>query len=382
MTQEASFEALGDLLDPDFLASLGDVDVDKILTQFDALHPLISEPPVESEEPAPPEEPATPEKPASPPVFAWMRNDTPSPKKELEEELIVTGRAQRWTLGKTIAASEKATVREALGEDGRRAAVKVLPRSHRDNELVDQEAAIACAVSTHESVLDFFDYVKTEEAGYIFMELADGDLYSAVEASADGLDEDTARGWFRQLVSAVSHCHSLGYAHRDLKPENCLISNGELRLSDFGSAVAMTSRDAGFSCGTIQYAAPERFCDLVSPGFSHTPKGHTNLEAVDLWSLGVILYILVKKQFPFVEPSSRCRRFCRFFGGQDESILEGLSTELRDLIRQLLKSAPGERLALEEISSHPWVLNGGSQGSMAEGAVCETGEQGLSLIHI
>eukprot|EP00656_Telonema_subtile_P011918 TRINITY_DN1595_c0_g1_i2.p1 TRINITY_DN1595_c0_g1~~TRINITY_DN1595_c0_g1_i2.p1 ORF type:complete len:203 (-),score=30.36 TRINITY_DN1595_c0_g1_i2:18-626(-) len=161
MTQEASFEALGDLLDPDFLASLGDVDVDKILTQFDALHPLISEPPVESEEPAPPEEPATPEKPASPPVFAWMRNDTPSPKKELEEELIVTGRAQRWTLGKTIAASEKATVREALGEDGRRAAVKVLPRSHRDNELVDQEAAIACAVSTHESVLDFFDYVKT-----------------------------------------------------------------------------------------------------------------------------------------------------------------------------------------------------------------------------
>lgn len=368
-------EHMDDLLDPEFLASLGDdVDVRMVLTQFDA----IPEPDEPSAASAPPEpELATPEK--TPVVFSWMRDDTPPPKKEVEEEtIVVAGRTQRWTLGKIIASSEKATVREAVGEDGRRAAVKVLPKSHRDNERVDQEAAIACAVSAHESVLDFYDYVKTEEAGYIFMELAEGDLYSVVEDSADGLDEATARGWFRQLVTAVSHCHSLGYAHRDLKPENCLITNGELRLSDFGSAVAMTSRDAGFSCGTIQYAAPERFCDLVSRGDARSPKGSPNLEAVDLWSLGVILYILVKKQFPFVEPSSRCRRFCRFFGGGDESILEGLSRELRDLIRELLKSSPAERLSLEKICRHPWVVGPAKETPAvpdASGLIRNTGAQ-------
>jgi len=367
------------LLDPDFLASLGsDIDVQKVLTQFNVVEPSEEEPePMQILTPEPKQTP-----PASP-SFAWMRVDTPTPtpEKKADAAVVVAGRNQRWTLGKIIASSDKATVREAVGEDGRLAAVKVLPRSHRDNARVDQEAAIACAVSAHPNVLDFYDYVKTEEAGYIFMELADGDLYSKVEESEDGLDEDTARKWFRSLIDAVSHCHSLGYAHRDLKPENCLISkSGQLKLSDFGSAVAITARDPRFSCGTVQYAAPERFVDLVSPVNLSTalepPTGTTpssasskpskNLVAMDLWSLGVILYVLIKQQFPFVEPSSRCRRFCRFFGGGNATILEGLSKPLQELVKALLKSSPGERLGIESVSIHSWVTAAGEGETIRE----------------
>jgi len=271
------------LLDDVFLASLSaDIDVNSVRAHFN-----------KTDEP--------PEPAICPPEPIAAQADFTARPTQSDYYLDITGHSQRWTIGKIIAESDKATVREAVGQDGRVAAVKILPLSHRDNDSVDQEAAIGGLLSIHPNILDVYDYVKSEEAGYIFMERADGDLYEIVEKAESGLDEETARTWFRTLVAAVGHCHQNFYLHRDLKPENCLIANGTLKLSDFGSAISMTVKDPPSACGTVQYAAPERFLDLVATPESN--ESSDNLCAVDLWSLGIILYVLVKQQFPFMEPS-------------------------------------------------------------------------------
>ena len=332
------------LLDADFLASLSsDIDVSSVRAHFqiDTLQDARVPEPTQA---APHESPSTPTQPAPMGVDNYLQ---------------ITGHSQKWTIGKIIARAEgeKATVREAIGHDGRVAAVKILPLSHRDNDRVDQEAAIGGLLSTHPNILDVYDYIKTEEAGYIFMERAQGDLYEIVENATSGLDEDAARTWFGTLVIAVKHCHQNGYSHRDLKPENCLISNQQLKLSDFGSAVSMSACEPPSACGTVQYAAPERFVELVAiPGQER--QIDVDAAAVDLWSLGIMLYVLVKQQFPFMEPSMRCPRFRRFINGTDDSLLDGMSDSLKELIRGILKSTPADRLGLEKILNHPWLLEG------------------------
>jgi len=340
------------LLDADFLASLSsDIDVSSVRAHFQIDTSQDARVP-EPTRAVPHESPPTPTQPAPMGVDNYLQ---------------ITGHSQKWTIGKIIAESEKATVREAVGHDGRVAAVKILPLSHRDNDRVDQEAAIGGLLSTHPNILDVYDYIKTEEAGYIFMERAQGDLYEIVENATSGLDEDTARTWFRTLVVAVAHCHQNGYSHRDLKPENCLISNQQLKLSDFGSAVSMSACEPPSACGTVQYAAPERFSELVAvPGQER--QIDVDAAAVDLWSLGIMLYVLVKQQFPFMEPSMRCSRFRRFVNGTDDSLLDGMSDSLKELIRGILQQIPADRLGLEKILNHPWLLEGSDSDDATERA--------------
>ncbi|KAH9796315.1 CBL-interacting serine/threonine-protein kinase 23 [Citrus sinensis] len=115
------------------------------------------------------------------------------------------------------------------------------------------------------------------------------------EASRGRLKEDEARKYFQQLINAVDYCHSRGVCHRDLKPENLLLdANGVLKVSDFGlSALPQQVRDDGLlhtTCGTPNYVAPEVINN----------KGYDGAKA-DLWSCGVILYVLMAGYLPFEE---------------------------------------------------------------------------------
>lgn len=272
---------------------------------------------------------------------------------------------QKWTLGPLIAESGKCSVHQARGEDGTTAAVKILPLAHSENEHVDDEAQIARLLSNHSNIIQVVDYVKTRDSAYIFMERAATDLFTQIENSESGLDEDTARKWFRSLVEAVAHCHENNVVHRDIKPENCLItSGGALKLSDFGSAIRTTAAvDPTHSCGTVQYAAPERFSELVGtpspvPATAGAPnaKAEKIMAAADLWSLGIVLYVLVKREFPFAEPSHGCAAFRRFIDGRDTSMFDGkISVELQELIRTLLKIIPADRPDIESLRRHPWL---------------------------
>uniref|UniRef100_A0A0E0LVB3 non-specific serine/threonine protein kinase n=2 Tax=Oryza punctata TaxID=4537 RepID=A0A0E0LVB3_ORYPU len=161
-----------------------------------------------------------------------------------------------------------------------------------------------------------------------------------------GVREDVARHYFRQLISAVDFCHSRGVFHRDLKPENLLLDEaGNLKVVDFGlSALADHARADGLLhtlCGTPGYAAPEVLRD----------KGYDGAKA-DLWSCGVILYVLLAGSLPF--PDDNIVTLYRKAQRGDYRCPTWLSTDARRLIPRLLDPNPSTRISVAQLVETPW----------------------------
>ena len=144
---------------------------------------------------------------------------------------------------------------------------------------------------------------------WIAMELAEGgDLFDKIEAD-EGVGEDVAHFYFTQLIGAVSYMHSKGVAHRDIKPENVLLSaEGDLKLADFGLAALFyrngKARLCNTVCGSPPYIAPEiisgrrsRRLDVLDTGYAANVS--------DIWSCGVVLFVLLVGNTPWDEPT-RC----------------------------------------------------------------------------
>ncbi|KAK9284060.1 hypothetical protein L1049_012320 [Liquidambar formosana] len=144
----------------------------------------------------------------------------------------------------------------------------------------------------HPNVIQLYEVMASKTKIYFVMEYAKGgELFNKLARGR--LKEDTARKYFQQLISAVDFCHSRGVYHWDLKPENLLLDeNGSLKVSDFGlSALAESKRQDGLlhtTRGTPAYVAPE----IISR------KGYNGAKA-DIWSCGVILFVLLGGYLPF-----------------------------------------------------------------------------------
>ncbi|XP_039381395.1 testis-specific serine/threonine-protein kinase 5-like isoform X3 [Mauremys reevesii] len=155
------------------------------------------------------------------------------------------------------------------------------------------------ATYKHINVIQLYEMYRNNRRTYLVLELASrGDLLEHINATSDrrecpGLEEEEARRLFRQIVSAVAHCHNVGIVHRDLKCENILLDErGFIKLTDFGFANRYSLKNSLMStfCGSVAYTAPEI---LMSKKY--------NGELADLWSLGVILYAMVTGKLPFKE---------------------------------------------------------------------------------
>jgi len=194
----------------------------------------------------------------------------------------------------------------------------------------------------------FFDQ---DEKLYIILELADGgDLFDAV-VSRKFYNEKDAKVILAELASAVGYLHNRGIAHRDLKPENILLTKtGHLKLSDFGlSRMIDSDQMMKTLCGTPQYLAPEII--LESEGI--TEKGYS--KAVDIWSMGVVLYIILAGFPPFGEDSFDDIKQGKY-SFKDKRWGE-VSAQAKDLISKMLTVDPTKRFTVDQIFSHPW-MNG------------------------
>ncbi|NXX23117.1 TSSK1 kinase, partial [Podargus strigoides] len=178
-------------------------------------------------------------------------------------------------------------------------AIKIIDKSKIPNDFLKRflpREIEALSHLHHPSIVTTYEIFETlAEKVYIVMELAEkGDLLEYIKITG-AMKEDIARIKFQQLASAIKYCHDLDLAHRDLKCENILLDKDlNIKLTDFGFCKYLSRDENGkiilseTFCGSVAYAAPEVLqCIPCDPRIS------------DIWSLGVILYIMVYALMPF-----------------------------------------------------------------------------------
>ncbi|XWS18517.1 hypothetical protein CRYUN_Cryun32bG0050500 [Craigia yunnanensis] len=235
---------------------------------------------------------------------------------------------------------------------GQSCAIKIIDKEKiMKGGLIDQikrEISVMRIVK-HPNVVRLYEVMSSKSKIYFVMEyVRGGELFSKVAKGK--LKEDAARHYFKQLIATVDFCLSRGVYHRDLKPENLLLDeNGNLKVSDFGlSALRESRRIDGLlhtTCGTPAYVAPEVI----------NKKGYDGAKA-DIWSCGVILYVLSAGFLPFHDQNlmEMYRKICR----GDFKCPRWLPPEVRKLLLRILDPNPSQRITVAKLVDNSWFRKG------------------------
>ncbi|CAD5123848.1 DgyrCDS12154 [Dimorphilus gyrociliatus] len=230
-----------------------------------------------------------------------------------------------------------------------RVAVKVISKSEASKkEYIKRNMrreAVVLQKLNHPNIIRQFEVLETDNHYYLVLELAEGGEFIKYLTKRKRFDEEEAKLYLKQIVSALSHMHKSGVIHRDLKLENLLLdSKGKIKIIDFGlSNIYDQGQMLNTQCGSPAYVAPEVFIKK--------PYG----PSVDVWSLGIILYTFCVGSLPFsVYPSTDLKRLYSLIM-KGPTIPDYLSSDCCDLIRQLLDPNPSTRLTIDQIENHIWL---------------------------
>ncbi|CAI2182850.1 17886_t:CDS:2 [Funneliformis geosporum] len=272
-----------------------------------------------------------------------------------------------YTLTKTLGAGSMGKVKLAVHSlTGDKLAVKIIPRvtssdkhdvKDKDSSSKDdnketrtiREASIMLLLH-HPYIVQLKEVMVLPHYYYMFFEYVNGGQMLDYIISHGKLKEKHARKFARQIASSLDYCHRNSIVHRDLKIENILISkNGSIKIIDFGLSNLYSPRShLSTFCGSLYFAAPELL----------NAKLYTGPE-VDVWSFGIVLYVLVCGKVPFDDQSmpalhAKIKRGVVEYPGW-------LSSDCKHLLSRMLVTNPMHRASLAEVMSHPW-LNKGYDG--------------------
>ncbi|KAM4054883.1 kinase [Hirsutella rhossiliensis] len=300
-------------------------------------------------------------------------------RRELEDqdEIAVHGKARfvfRYPQSRqTSGFLQQYTLQEKLGKghfaevylcvekvSGQRYAVKIFTKpggveDRSKTEGLQQEIGVLMGVS-HPNVLCLKDTFNERDRVYLVLELApEGELFNYI-VMKQKLGEDETRRLFKQLFQGIKYLHERNIVHRDIKPENILVvdKNLSVKLADFGLAKIIGEESFTTTlCGTPSYVAPEILADS---------KQRKYTKAVDIWSLGVVLYIclcgfppfsdeLYSRDFPFtLSQQIRSGRF-----DYPSPYWDSVGDPALDLIDSMLIVDPEKRHTIDQCLSHPWL---------------------------
>lgn len=244
-------------------------------------------------------------------------------------------------------------------------ALKVLFKSQLEKAGVEHQLRREIEIQSHlrhPNILRLFGYFYDETRVYLILEYAPkGELYKELKRH-DRFDDVTAATYMKEMTEALMYCHAKKVIHRDIKPENLLLGlRGELKIADFGWSVHAPSSRRKTFCGTLDYLPPEMV------------HGHPHDENVDLWSLGVLCYEFLVGYPPFEDLREDNETYKRITSA-DVRFPDFVSTGARDLIKNLLRLVPKERLPLREVLIHAWVTRNFQQRPTIE-EVIENGKR-------
>lgn len=222
---------------------------------------------------------------------------------------------------------------------------------------IAMEVSLHSHIGQHPNIIEWFATGEDAVWRWIAMEFAEGgDLFDKIEADK-GVSEDIAHLYFLQLISGVSFMHSKGVAHRDLKPENILLNeSGDLKIADFGMATLFEYKGqkkmSSTMCGSPPYIAPE-----VLRCASGDKSSKYRADLVDIWSCGVILFVLLVGNTPWEEPSDtkwEWREYIRTHGRSTDELWERVPPEALSLLRGMMNIEMDKRFSFTQIRQHPW----------------------------
>ncbi|KAL4263361.1 non-specific serine/threonine protein kinase [Pleurotus pulmonarius] len=277
-----------------------------------------------------------------------------------------------YTLSKTLGAGSMGKVKLATHNiTGEKLAVKILPRiqpppssgsvppgstpeavakqasKDASKEIRTLREAALSMLLHHPYICGMREMIVHQYHYYMVFEYVNGGQMLDYIISHGRLRERVARKFARQIGSALDYCHQNSVVHRDLKIENILISQtGNIKIIDFGlsNLYDPMSRLSTF-CGSLYFAAPELLNARVYTG----PE-------VDVWSFGVVLYVLVCGKVPFDDQSMPALHAKIKRGLVEYPVW--LSAECKHLLSRMLVTNPPQRATLSEVLSHPWMTRG------------------------
>lgn len=268
------------------------------------------------------------------------------PSRNNEALQRVSQRLGQYQVVKTLGEGSFGKVKLAVHQvSGQKVALKIINRKKlvtRDMAGRIEREIQYLQLLRHPHIIKLYTVITTPNEIIMVLEYAGGELFDYIVQNGR-MKEDKARRFFQQIVCAVEYCHRHKIVHRDLKPENLLLDEKlNVKIADFGLSNIMT--DGNFlktSCGSPNYAAPE----VISGKLYAGPE-------VDVWSCGVILYVLLCGRLPFDDEYIPAL-FKKIAQGQ-YAIPNYLSQGAVRLIKKMLVVNPVHRITVQEIRLDPW----------------------------
>lgn len=237
-------------------------------------------------------------------------------------------------------------------------AVKVIDKEHESHFKKNKQEISILENSNHPNIVKYYEKFEGTEKIYLVLELLEGrELLDRIVVNGCYSELQAAKA-LQQVASAIEYLHAKGIIHRDIKPENLIYESmaedAILKLTDFGLSAYIDKSINGVlntPCGTPTYVAPEIL--LVEPYD----------ESVDIWSIGVLLYIVLCGYPPFTS-NVRSILYQQITTGNyeyEEPFWTNVSVSAKFLIDGCLKVNPLQRLGASDIVNHPWIQNPGSR---------------------
>jgi serine/threonine protein kinase len=276
------------------------------------------------------------------------------PRRAVQAEGSDSGKSfsELYKLGKQLGEGAFSVVKEGSHKQtGDAYAIKIVTKAKltKEDEIALKDEIDILKDFRHPHIIMLYDVFDEPQYYYLVTEkMGGGELFDRI-VQKSYYNEKEARDTCKIIFEAIKYCHDHHVAHRDLKPENLLLvgeNDSDIKIADFGFAKRVTKPNSlTTQCGTPGYVAPE-----ILEGVPYDQKA-------DMWSLGVIMYILLGGYPPFIENNQR-ELFRKIRKGQYEFHEEywgQVSPEAKDMISALLTVNPSKRMTADNSLTNVWI---------------------------